>query len=121
MTGTPATTDTRGMTVTLATTVVMIAMLAKTVVGKKSLPTENAPAPHPVARNSTIVAPGRHPPRGTLMKGDLQGTMIDEERMITEENLTLILIAAGTTAGARRGNSTGLPEPMEITVGRVEV
>ena len=55
--------------------------------------------------------------------GDLQGTMIDEERMISVENLTLILIAAGTIAGAKRGTngSTGLRGQMERTVGGAEV
>ena len=58
-----------------------------------------------------------------MRKGDLQGTMSDEERMISAETLTLILIAAGTIAGAKRGKngSTGLRGRMEITVGGAEI
>ena len=50
--------------------------------------------------------------------------MIDEDRMIIGEVLTLIMIVAGTNAGATRRRTatmTDLRGPMEITDGHAEV
>jgi len=74
----------------------------------------------------TIVVPGHLPIGGILKIEGLQGTMIDEEAMMTGEVLTLIMIVAGTTAGKtavatkrRNGLTTGLPDTMG-TAGGVE-
>ena len=72
-----------------------------------------------------IVAPGLLLGGISKIEG-LQGTMIDEEAMMTGEVLTLIMIVAGTTAGKtavatkrRNGLTTGLPDTMG-TAGGVE-
>lgn len=133
MTATLAKTAILVMIVTVVTTVTHVAAEvvvttasvrnAMTVVGRNAPPTGNAPGRPIVAQKSRIVAPGRLPLRGILMIGGLQGTMIDEDHMMSGEALTFILIAAGTTDGARRrtiGSRTGPPERTEITVGRDE-
>ena len=125
MTGTPVTIVMLVMTATRVMTDATTATPGMTAAGRNAPPTEpNARALHPVAPSMMIVAqPGRHPPSGSMMKGDLQGTMTDEERMIIAENLTLILTAVGTTAGVKRGtNGTNGPRGrMGITDGLAEV
>lgn len=93
--------------------------------GKSVLPLSapNAPDPPLVVPTSTIVAPGRLLTRRTWRKGGLQGTMIAEVRMMIVEDLTLILIVAGTNVAERR-RTTGTRKdprgPTEITVGHAE-
>ena len=68
-----------------------------------------------------IVAPG-HLLGGITKREGLQGTMIDGEAMMIGEDLTLIMIVAGTSAAAMKrkiGTTTGLPDTMG-TAGGVE-
>src|SRR5882762_2708538 len=75
-----------------------------------------------LAVNLKNVAPGRPLPGGNLMIGDLQGTMIGGEVMMTVEALTLIImIAAGTTtdvgktdAVTRRMNGSMIGRPPDM-------
>jgi hypothetical protein len=104
------------VTVTIATIVSVKKRLLSGAIGPALLPV--------VVK--TIVAPGHLPLAGiTKIKG-LQGTMIDGEAMMTGEDLTLIMIVAGTTAGTiavarkrKNGTTTGLPDTMG-TAGGVE-
>ena len=89
----------------------------------------NAPGRHPVVRNMTIVAPGRLLPSGKMI-GGLQGTMIGEVAMMTEEALTLTMTVAGmittdagTTVAGTNGtivSRTGRGTPTGITDGLAE-
>lgn len=122
------------MNVTVVMTVIleMIAMAGTTgmlpgknaVAGTNVLHTlANAPDPPLAARILMIVAPGRLPLRGNLMIGGLQGTMIDEDRMMFGEALTLILIVAGTNVDVTRrttASTRGRRGPTEIAVGDAE-
>ncbi|KAJ8483121.1 hypothetical protein ONZ51_g4909 [Trametes cubensis] len=85
----------------------------------------------PAVQKSMIVAPGLHLPGGMLMIEGLQGTMIDEADMMTEEALTLIMTVAGmittgvgtTVDGMRRTIATMTGPrgtPTGTTVGRAE-
>ena len=119
-----------GTTVTLGMTVVMIVtgMIATgTTVGLAG----NALGRLPAVQKSMIVAPGLHLPGGMLMIEGLQGTMIDEADMMTEEALTLIMTVAGmittgvgtTVDGMRRTIATMTGPrgtPTGTTVGRAE-
>ena len=118
----------KGMAVTsaIAMNVTERTVIGRTVAGKSALPTLANGLGHPlVVPTMTIVAPGRLPPRGNMMKGGLQGTMIAEVCMMIVEVLTLIMIAAGMTAGVKRRMTVTRKDPpgqlpMEITVGRAE-
>ena len=109
-----------GTTVTLGMTVVMIVtgMIATgTTVGLAG----NALGRLPAVQKSMIVAPGLHLPGGMLMIEGLQGTMIDEDRMILGESLTLIL-AVGTivVVPTRMNTMKGFQEPTETMDGDAE-
>lgn len=127
---------TLAMTVTVATTAILemivtaatiVTLLEKNVVAGKNVPLTlaNALDPQHAVRNMRNVAPGHLPLNGNLMKGGLQGTMIDEDHMMFGEALTLILTVVGTNVAPRvtrrRTDSTrGRRGPMEITVGDAE-
>ncbi len=124
MTATVATTATLAMIVTVVT---IATPPEKSVVAGKNDPLilANAPDPQRAVQNMRNVAPGHLPLNGNLMKGGLQGTMIDEDRMMFGEALTLIILTVVGTNVARvtrrRTDSTrGRRGPMEITVGDAE-
>jgi hypothetical protein len=56
--------------------------------------TDHAPLPL-AAIKMTAALPGPHLRRGNMMIKDLQGTMTGEEAMMTDEDLTLIMIVVG--------------------------
>ena len=106
-------------------------VIGRTVAGKSALPTLANGLGHPlVVPTMTIVAPGRLPPRGKMMKGGLQGTMIGEVAMMTEEALILTMTVAGmittdsgTTVAGTNGtivSRTGRGTPTGITDGLAE-
>jgi len=82
--------------------VVMIA-IGTTVTGKTEatvVTAQDRPAEEEEEATPKIVVPGLHPPGGRMIEG-LQGTMIiDGGTMMTEKDLTIVMIAAGmiTTA-----------------------
>ena len=122
MTATAATTVIRERTATIAMIVMQLGRSAAA--GKNALLTlANGPNRHHAVRIMTIVAPGRLLPGG-MMIGGLQGTMIDEERMMFGEALTLILTVAGMNVGVKKRTTASRREhrgrPMETTVGRAE-
>ena len=88
------------MTATGMTGTVMIAMSVHTAMINPTA--VNVRARLLAAATWTIVAPGPLHLEGILMIGGLQGTMIYEEGMMTDEALTLIMIAAGMTGAATR-------------------
>jgi hypothetical protein len=99
------------VTVTIAMIVTVKKGLLSGVIGLALLPV--------VAK--MIVAPGLL--LGGILKIEgLQGTMTDGEAMMIGEDLTLIMIVAGTSAAATKrkiGSTTGLPDTMG-TAGGVE-
>jgi hypothetical protein len=96
--------------------------IAMNVTVKKGLLSDaTGPALLPVVAKM-IVAPGHLLGGITKIKG-LQGTMTDGETMMTGEDLTLIMIVAGTIAAARKkkiGSTTGLPDTMGTAAGGVK-
>ena len=123
--------------VSLAVTIVaMIVMLATTVTLGTIVPATTAvTAGNALGRlvavlKSMIVAPGLHLRGGNMMIEGLQGTMIDEADMMTEEALTLTMTVAGmittdagTTVAGTNGtivSRTGRGTPTGITDGLAE-
>jgi hypothetical protein len=113
----------------IATERIATVMIAMTATAKTGLHTVAKGHDPPAAVNSKNVAPGRPLPGGNLMIGDLQGTMIGGEAMMTVEALTLIMIAAGTTTdvgttdGAMRrmnGLMIGQPPDMQPRMEKVD-
>jgi len=56
--------------------------------------TDHAPLPLDAIQKIAAL-PGPHPRRGNMMRKDLQGTMTGEEAMMTDADLTLIMIVVG--------------------------
>jgi hypothetical protein len=101
-------------------------MIVTTVTVKKGLPPDAIGRVLPPVVAKMIVAPGHLPLGGISKIKGLQGTMIDGEAMMTGEDLTLIMIVAGTTAGmtaaatkSKNVSTTGLPDTTG-TAGGVE-
>ena len=115
---------TLGTTVTLGMIATAMTVIRKTATGTTAVIVGNAPDRLLAAMKSMIVAPGRLPLRGNMMIGGLQGTMIDEDRMMFGEALTLILTVAGMNVGVKKRTTASRREhrgrPMETTVGRAE-
>jgi hypothetical protein len=102
------------------------AMIATTVTVKKGLPSDAIGRVLLPVVAKMIVAPGHLPLGGNSKIKGLQGTMIDGEAMMTGEDLTLIMIVAGTTAGmiavatkSKNVSTTGFPDTTG-TAGGVE-
>jgi hypothetical protein len=113
-------TVTVGMTVILVIEMIVTVALVMTAAGTTVPPPVNALAL--LVAVMKIVALGRHPKGKTMMTGDLQGTMIDEEVMMIDVALTHMLIAVGMTVGVKKRTATmkGPQEPMETTDGVAE-